>query len=228
MYDSPGRLRVGVVRTGRPGATVDADCLTAVDRAAQLVEQLGHDVHEVALPIDWPTLLATMGTIVSTNIAASVQARAAELGREPGPDDLEAMVRAQLAMAGQRSAVDYARAVQAMHAIGRTMGAFFRDVDLVVTPTLGTVPLPIGELFADTDDLAAFGARAGRVSQFLGLSNVTGQPAMSVPLHWNDAGLPIGVQVIGRFGAEATLLAVARQLEEAAPWWDRRSPIARG
>src|SRR5829696_7770281 len=114
-----------------------------------------------------------MGTLVSTNITASVRARAAELGREPGSDDLEAMVRAQLGIAGQRSAVDYAEALQTMHRIGRTMGAFFTDVDVVLTPTLGTVPLPIGELFADTEDLAAFGAKAGRVSQFLGLSNVT-------------------------------------------------------
>jgi Asp-tRNA(Asn)/Glu-tRNA(Gln) amidotransferase A subunit family amidase len=228
MYDDPGRLRIGVARTARPGPGADADCLAALDRAAALLGELGHHVHETTLPVDWPELLAATATIIGAHLTVTVAARAAEVGREPGPDDLEAMVRAQLAMATQRRAADYAGALQTIHGTGRAMGRLFTDVDLVLTPTLGTAPLPIGELFADTDDLATFGAKAGRVSQFLGLSNATGQPAMSVPLHWNDAGVPIGVQIIGAFGAEATLLAVARQLEEAAPWWDRRPPMALG
>src|SRR5690606_17665232 len=104
----------------------------------------------------------------------------------------------------------------------------FETIDLVVTPTLGTVPLPLGELVADTDDLAAWGTLAGRVSQFLGWVNATGLPAMSLPLHWSAEGLPVGSHVVARFGAEDTLFAVARQLEEAAPWWHRRSPMATG
>jgi amidase len=226
MYEDPGQLRVGVVRAARPGLDVDPECLAAVDSGAAVLASLGHALAEVTLPVDWAALLPATGTIVAANIAASVRARATALGREPGPDDLEAMVRAQVAMAAQRSSIDYVDALQVLHQTGRAMADLFTHCDLVLTPTLGTLPLPLGELFADTDDLAAFGARAGRVAQFLGVSNATGQPAMSVPLHWSATGLPVGVQLIGRFGADATLFAVARQLEEAAPWRDRRAPVA--
>jgi amidase/6-aminohexanoate-cyclic-dimer hydrolase len=226
LYEGPGTLRVGVAREGRPGVGVDADCLVAVERAVALLEQLGHRVEEVALPLDWPALLAATSTIVSCHVAATIADRAAEVGREPGPDDLEAMARTQLGLAAQRSGVDFVGAVRTIQRTGRAMGRLLTDVDVVLTPTLGTAPLPLGELDANTDDLATFGARAGRVAQFLGVANATGQPAMSVPLHWNDAGLPIGVQFLGRFGDEATLLALARQLEEAAPWRDRRPPLA--
>jgi Asp-tRNA(Asn)/Glu-tRNA(Gln) amidotransferase A subunit family amidase len=163
--------------------------------------------------------------ITSTHVAVSIENRIAAVGREPGADDLEPMTLAQLMAARGRGALDYVRAVQAMHRIGRAMGALFTQVDVVVTPTLGTVPLPLGELCPNVDDLASFGALAGRVSQFLGVFNATGQPAMSLPLHWSDAGLPIGVQIIGRFGAEATLLALGRRLEETAPWWHRTAPV---
>jgi amidase len=226
MYDDPGRLRIGVARVGRPGAEVDAECLAAVEHACALVAEFGHEIAEVTLPVDWPALLGATSTIVSAQITRSVRARAAVLGREPGPDDLEAMVRAQLALADQRSAVDYAEALHTMQRTGRAMGALLSGVDLVLTPTLGTVPVPLGVLFADTDDLAGFGELAGRVVQFLGIANATGQPAMSVPLHWTATGLPVGVQFIGRFGGEAILLAVARQLEAAAPWWHRRPALA--
>jgi amidase len=224
MYDDPGRLRIGVVRQARPGSDVDPECLAAVDHTVTLLGELGHDPRGVVLPVDWPALLAAMGTIISAHITRRVQLRADELGREPGPDDLEARVLGQLDLARQRSAVDYVAALQTVQTTGRAMGRLFTEVDVVLTPTLGTVPLPLGELDANGDDPAVFGARAGRVTQFLGVSNATGQPAMSVPLHWSAGGLPIGVQFIGRFGDEATLLALARSLEEAAPWWDRRPP----
>ena len=226
MYDDPGRLRIGVARAARPGIEVDAECLAAVDHASALLVELGHEVAELTLPVEWPELLSATGVIVSAQIARSIRARAAAIGREPEADELEAVVRAQLTLAGQRSAVDYVEALQTVQRTGRSMGELFTQVDLVLTPTLGTVPLPLGDLFADTDDLAGFGARAGRVAQFLGVANATGQPAMSVPLHWSRDGLPVGVQFIGRFGAEATLLAIARALEEAAPWWHRRPALA--
>jgi Asp-tRNA(Asn)/Glu-tRNA(Gln) amidotransferase A subunit family amidase len=222
MYDDPGTLRIGVARAGRPGVGVDADCLVAVDRAAALLEELGHHVEEVTLPLDWAQLLAATSTIVSCHVAATIADRAAAVGRAPGPEDLEAMARMQLALAEQRRGVDYVEAVRTIQRAGRAMGRLLTDVDLVLTPTLGTVPLPLGELDADTDDIASFGARAGRVAQFLGVANATGQPAMSVPLHWTDDGLPVGVQFLGRLGAEAMLLALAHRLEEAAPWRDRR------
>jgi amidase len=164
--------------------------------------------------------------ITGTHVAVSVAARAAALGRDPGPEDLEPMTHLQVATARSRSAPDYVQAVQAMHLVGRTLGEFFSAVDVVLTPTLGAVPLPIGTLVADPADLPTFAALAGQVAQFLGFVNGTGQPAMSLPLHWSPEGLPVGVQVIGRFGADALLLALARQIEAAQPWRDRRPPRA--
>lgn len=228
MDEDPGRLRVGLTTHGRPGATVDADCAEAARRTAALLTELGHDVTEVSLPIDWEEFLPAFGIVTGTHIAASVAARAAQLGRQAGPEDLEKAALVQVALAAERRATDYVAAVQTLHRLGRKVGELFETIDLVVTPTLGTVPLPLGELVADTDDLAAWGTLAGRVSQFLGWVNATGLPAMSLPLHWSAEGLPVGSHVVARFGAEDTLFAVARQLEEAAPWWHRRSPLAGG
>jgi amidase len=226
MHDDPGRLRVGLVTTARPGIAVDPECVLAAENAAVLLGSLGHEIEVMELPIDWPALLGAFGVITGTHVAVSVATRAAALGRDPGPEDLEPMTHLQVATARSRSAPDYVQAVQAMHLVGRTLGEFFSAVDVVLTPTLGAVPLPIGTLVADPADLPTFAALAGQVAQFLGFVNGTGQPAMSLPLHWSPEGLPVGVQVIGRFGADALLLALARQIEAAQPWRDRRPPRA--
>jgi len=226
MHDDPGRLRVAFATQARPGSDVDRECIVAAERAATLLAQHGHDVREVPLPIDWSTFLPAFGTVTGMHIAAAIAARAQQLGRDPGPDDLEAVVLARVVEGRSRLAIDYIAAIQTLHRFGRHIGAFFETVDLVVTPTLGSVPLPLGELDANSADLATFGARAGQVSQFLGWVNATGLPAMSVPLHWTPEGLPVGAHVVARFGSEATLFAIARQLEEAAPWWSTRAPIA--
>jgi amidase len=111
--------------------------------------------------------------------------------------------------------------------VAREVIAFWDDVDVVVTPTLAMPPVPVGWTWEDTggDPLLAF-ARQTPFTPFTSVINVTGQPAMSVPLHWSDDGLPIGVQAIGRPFAEATLFRLAAQLERARPWIDRRPPLA--
>jgi amidase len=110
--------------------------------------------------------------------------------------------------------------------LARRIVAFWHDVDVVLTPTLAMPPVPIGWTYEDTngDARAAF-ARQWLFTPFTAVVNVTGQPAMSVPLHWSDDGLPIGVQFIGRPFAEATLFRLAAQLEQARPWVDRRPPV---
>jgi amidase len=225
-------LRIGCTTEARPGIDVDPECKAAVAAAAALLESLGHDVVPVTLPVDWDAFHPAFGTITSAHIGAAIRARAAEVGREPEAADLEAVTRATIARAAGLSAFDYVDAVQTIHRSGRALGAFFTTVDMVLTPTLGALPPPLGVMFANADDnvtaIAEWGARAGRIAAFLGIMNATGQPAMSVPLHWSTEGLPVGVQFMGRFGDEATLLALARQLEEAAPWWHRRPVVTPG
>ena len=218
----PGRLRIGVSTTSRPGIEVDAVCVTAVERAAALLEGLGHQVEPADPPVDWDLMAQIQGTIIAAQVAATVQRRAAELGREPGPDDLEPMALAQYRRAHELTAIDYARADQAQQVLSRRMGAFFETIDVLLTPTLGGAPVPIGSLVAPIEELGSLAPALSKVASFLGVYNATGQPAMSVPLHHSADDLPIGVQFVGRFGAEHTLFSLAGQLERAAPWWSRR------
>ncbi|MET0488910.1 MAG: amidase family protein, partial [Acidimicrobiales bacterium] len=115
-------------------------------------------------------------------------------------------------------------AVRAMHRIGHEIAVAFEEIDVLMTPTSGRPPPPIGLLDMNTDDLPSLGREAGRVANFLGIMNITGQPAMSVPLAWTDDGLPVGLQFAGPYGDEGLLFRLAAQLEEARPWADRIPP----
>jgi amidase len=121
----------------------------------------------------------------------------------------------------------YVSSVMQLQQIARRVAAFWSDVDVVVTPTLALQPVPVGWTWQDAegDPYRAFASQT-LFTPFTPLVNVTGQPAMSVPLHWTEAGLPVGVQFIGRAFGEATLIRLAAQLEQARPWADRRPPVS--
>jgi Asp-tRNA(Asn)/Glu-tRNA(Gln) amidotransferase A subunit family amidase len=219
---SPGRLRIGMMTTGRPGVAVDDEARAAVGYAARLLVELGHDVVEYTLPIDWPATTSVFAALSGTHVAATIRERARVLGRDPTDDDLEHITRVQVARAASSSALDYVDAVRAMHRIGHEIAVAFEEIDVLMTPTAGRPPPPIGLLDMNTDDLASLGREAGRVANFLGIMNITGQPAMSVPLHWTADDLPMGVHFAGRWGAEPLLFSLAAQLELVAPWAHRR------
>ena len=219
---SPGQLRIGMMTVGRPGVAVDDEARAAVGYAARLLVELGHDVDEFTLPIDWPATTSVFGALSGTHVAATINERARVLGREPTVDDLERVTWVQRANASSRGALDYVDAVRGMHRIGHEVAAAFQEIDVLLTPTVGRPPPPIGLLDMNSDDLAAFGREAGRVSNFLGIMNITGQPAMSVPLHWTADDLPIGVHFAARWGGEPLLFSLAAQLEKVAPWAHRR------
>ena len=222
---SPGRLRIGMMTTGRPGVVVDDEARAAVGFAARLLVELGHDiVEDFTLPIDWPATTQVFGVLSGTHVAATIRDRARVLEREPSVDDIEYVTWIQLANASTRGALDYVDAVRTMHRIGHEVGTAFEEIDVLMTPTSGRPPPPIGLLDMNTNDLPAFGREAGRVSNFLGIMNITGQPAMSVPLHFTDDGLPMGVHFAARWGGEPLLYSLAAQLERAAPWAHRRPP----
>lgn len=219
----PGTLKVRFITKARDGVDVDPEAVAAVSFATRLLLELGHDVEPLELDtVDWSAMAQAFGILSGTNVAAAIAARAAAIGRDPQPGEIEPVTEMVVAMAATRGAVDYANAVQVMHRVGRAVGQLFTEFDVLMTPTCGAPPPPIGVMSGDTDDLAAWGARSTRIANFLGLFNFTGQPAMSVPLHHTADGLPMGVQFVGRLGSEVLLYSLAAQIEDAAPWAGRR------
>jgi amidase len=129
-------------------------------------------------------------------------------------------------MGRQIIASDYLFAVQTLQKISRDVASFFLDYDIFMTPTLGEPPVALGTFDSPANDPLKGWRRSAQFAAFTPICNATGQPAMSVPLYWNEEGLPIGIHFIGRFGDEATLFRLASQLEEARPWKHRRPPIS--
>jgi amidase len=220
----PGRLRIALVTAPPDGMPVHAGCVAAAESAARLCADLGHVVEPAALPAVPPIFNGATGVIISANLRNALEQRGRALGREPGPDDVE-RITWQMAEVGRKyTASEYAAAVQTIHGIGRTVASFFTRYDVLISPALAQPPVPLGQLDMMLDDLDTYTERLAAFMPFTPLFNITGQPAASLPLHWNAQGLPIGVQFAGRFGDEATLFRLAAQLEAAAPWRDRRPP----
>jgi amidase/6-aminohexanoate-cyclic-dimer hydrolase len=220
----PGRLRIALQVETFNGAPTHPDCAVAAREAAALCASLGHEVVEARLEVDREAFGAATQVIIAASTRIAVEDRAAALGREPCDGDVEPLTWGMVQLVGQRSAVDYARAVRAVHAAGRVVSRFLAGYDVLLTPTLATPPAELGELALTNPDGAALMARLMQTIGYTQLFNGSGNPAMSVPLHWSDAGLPIGVQFAGRFGDEATLFRLAAQLERARPWFERRPP----
>jgi amidase/6-aminohexanoate-cyclic-dimer hydrolase len=219
-----GRLRIALHDRTFNGVETHPDCAAAVADAARLCEELGHEVEEASLSIDADLLRKATGTIIAANLRATVEDRAATLGRSFGADDLESVPYAMAMGAAETGSADYARAVRMIHDLGRQVARFLERYDTVLTPTMATPPLPLGALSLSSADFGSFLANLQKTVGFTQLFNATGNPAMSVPLAWNADGLPIGVQFAGRYGDEATLFRLAGQLEQARPWFDRRAP----
>jgi amidase len=218
----PGKLRIGY-RTD-PGASgpAHADCVTAVEQSAKLLEQLGHDVELTDLvALDEP--IDQFINVMGVAIAADVARWSARLGRDI-MGDLEPMNQF-LAMAGAGvSATSYVAAIEEAQAWSRGIAAFWDDHDILVLPTSPDPPLRVGEIGPNNTD-PDLGIRMSRVVTFAWPFDVTGQPAISLPLHWTDDGLPIGVQLIAAYGREDVLLRLGAQLEEAQPWAERWPPV---
>jgi amidase len=222
----PGRLRIAFSARAAAGVEVHPDCLEAVRDAAGLCADLGHEVNEDQPRID-PDLMNTAFTVVwSVGVSSTLEGISRILGRAMKPEDMEPLTWALYEIGRQRSGADYLLAVQSLQGIARKVARFHRDVDVFLTPTLAKPPLPLGKFGSMPDD-ALFGLRlSASFAAFTPVANITGQPAMSVPLCWNAEGLPVGTHFVGRFGDEATLFRLAAQLEAARPWAHRRPAIS--
>jgi amidase/6-aminohexanoate-cyclic-dimer hydrolase len=219
-----GRLRIALQTKSFNGSAVHPDCAAAARDAAALCEELGHTVEERPLRVNAEAVGEATRVIIGANLRASIEDRAKALGRELRPEDVEAATWAMVQLAASAEAAQYARALKVIHGVGRRVAAFLEPVDLLLTPTMCIPPAQLGELSLSTTDLMELLGRLMASTGFTQIFNVSGNPAMSVPLHWNEAGLPIGVQFAGRFGDEATLFRLAAELELARPWFERRPP----
>jgi amidase len=249
MLRAPGRLRIGFTTTSPIGTDVHPEAVKAVEHAARLLASLGHEVEEAAPQIDGAALAQSYLHMYFGQIPASV-ARAKALGARER--DLELMNRILVTLGSSVSAVELTTQLNRWNEFTRALAAFHQRYDLLLTPTLAAPPVRHGtgdpsgiekSLLGFLQGTGVLGvlARLGmldatvqkiatdnlRYVPFTQLSNLTGTPSMSVPLHWTADGLPLGVQFVGPFGSEDRLLQLAHQLEQAQPWFDRLPDLAR-
>jgi amidase len=222
----PGRLRVGVTTDGAIAAELDPQCERALRDAAKLLAALGHEVEQIDAPWRGQDLLAIFTLVFGTPVAMGVFFGAQVTGREPSEELVEPLTWTIWNGIRERTALDYMLARTQLSAVSRGIVALWNDFDVVMTPALAQRPVRIGEIDARGDDLWADFRRFGEFTPYTAVFNVTGQPAISLPLFHGEDGLPLGVQLAGRPADEATLLSLAAQLEAARPWADRRPELA--
>jgi amidase len=224
MADRPAGLRVGIM-TSAGSAPVDPQCAAAAEEAGRLLESLGHRV-EVSHPkaLDDPEWIGKFIELWAAGNAWSLEYWQRKTGLTAGPDDVEPLTWALVEMGRSISAPQWLYAREWLQASSRRTLAWWDEdgFDLLLTPTIAIPPPKLGHFDSPADNPLAGLIAAGDVVPFTPPFNVTGQPAVSLPLAWSDSGLPIGVQLVAGMGREDLLLRVAAQLEEAQPWADRR------
>ena len=222
---APRRLRIAFTTITFSGQPVDAECRAAVEGAVRLLQSMGHDVDQGSPEFDGSALADAAGTLLLTGLAALVEARETQLGRAAREDELEPITRAAIALGRKVTGLDYASRFAVINRQVRRIASFFENVDILVTPTLAKPPPALGTMSTPAMTLEQFQDAMTAFCPFTGAFNATGQPAISLPLHWTAGGLPVGVQLVGRFGDDTLLLQLAAQLELAAPWFGRTAPL---
>lgn len=221
-FDRP--LRVAKWTWAWDDIEVAPECLDAVAAAERHLAALGHEVSEAPLPrLNYAAFVDAIIDVMAASVTTTVNAYL----RIAGPKDLSSLLEPAILDAYRLGeamrAETYALAINRFHSIARLMEMYLVDYDIILTPTLTQPPVKLGEMSMN-DDFRSFRKKASRYTTFLAIINASGQPAASVPLHWTEGNLPVGVQLVGRFGAEAALLRLSAQLERIAPWRDRRPP----
>ncbi len=219
----PGKLRIGLLTEPQLEAEPNEVVTEAAREAARLLESLGHTVEE-SFPTGFEDFDLTDSFLTRwmAGQAATLDQLGIVIGREIGRDDVEPLTWALAEEGRRRTAAQYLTAVGQHQLVSRMVAGWFESgFDLLLTPTLGEPPPPLGSFDDSGDDPVAALLRGAQTATFTANFNVTGQPAISLPLHWSEDGLPIGVQLVAGFGEEDLLLRVGAQLEEARPWADR-------
>jgi amidase len=224
----PGRLRIGLLAgSPRDGLEVHPDCVAAARGTGLALAELGHAVEE-----SHPDCFGDLGavrayvTVVACNVARVLDATGEKIGRTLVQDDVEPLTWALAESARGMTPVQYLAALEFVHRLGRRFAAWWEQgFDLLLTPTAAQPPPRVGEITAMGEEPLKGFMRAAPYGAFTSCFNETGQPAISLPLHWTEAGLPVGAQLVARYGREDLLLRVAAQLEQARPWRERRPPV---
>lgn len=223
----PGRLRIALTTRPWSGVAVDREYVQAVETLGRTLESLGHVVEQGSPHVNWEAFIKANATLWAAATSANVTELAKARRIEIGPQVVEATILTCIEYARTLSVLDVCAAEAACNVVNRSVGAFFSDYDVLVTPTVGGPPPPLGYLDANDASLDMLGwlNKLFDLVPFTPVFNVTGQPAISLPLGQDSHGLPIGLQFIARYGDEATLLRLAAQLEQALPWSDRHPAI---
>ncbi len=223
----PGRLRIGLLDHHPQGGAVAPECAAAARSVATLLESIGHTVEQA-----WPkaledtSLRVHFAALWCTNMGVGLKRFEEQIGRPLTADEFEPMNRVQADVAAHFTAVDYAMAFSAATHFRRALQAWWADGwDLLLTPTVAELPVPLGTFANDPDNPMAAVERAFQFIPFTPPFNMSGQPAINVPVEWTDAGLPVGVQLVAGYGREDVLLQVAAQLESAKPWAHRTPQV---
>ena len=221
----PGRLKVGYTTRSFTGETMHQECRSAVENSAKLLADLGHEVEEAAPDIDVLALMRAWSKIVACGTQLSVREKLHALARPLESGEIEGVTEGACTYAESVSGADYLQAVNHVHGFGRRMAQFLSSYDILVTATLAEPPAKIGRFKPTNKDFLDYRLGPDGIldySPFTAAFNASGQPAVTVPLHWTGDGLPVGVHFAAPFGKDETLISLSAQLEAAKPWFEKR------
>ena len=227
LADRPVPLRVGYTLTTPWGPAFAPEVADAVKATAALLEQLGHHVEEHAFEADLEPAWRSYNHLIAVQTVLDFEALAKVVGRPVQQSDLVAFNWAQLERGRSLSGLEHAASVSAVRNINQVIQAELTPFDVFLTPTLTQLPRPVGYWDMNEPDFDAYNAKWTDAA-FMFAFNASGLPAMSLPASWTADGVPVGVQLVGRYGDEATILRLAAQVEEARPWIQRRPPVCAG
>jgi amidase len=222
---APSRLRIGFTVTPPDGGPIDLEAVAAVCNAAAALQGKGHDVEEHDMTFEAKRAWDVYTHMSCAQTASLFEAMAPLAGRPVTSADVEPVTWAVIERGRAISAIRHIADVEAVRQIGRAIAADLRPYDVFLTPTLTQKPRPLGYYDMSMTDLDAYNALWSD-AMFAFPFNMSGLPALSLPLHWSADGLPMGVQLVGRYGDEATLLAIGTMLEQEMPWRDRKPPVS--
>ena len=219
----PGKLRIAFTTNALTYGSLEPPISDAVKKTAKLLESLGHHIEELpTLPGDFLSMAVAVNVGVTGSVTASLTRAAEQRGTPITLDDVETLTMSIFENGQKATALEYYNALQTLHAVGRVISSIFEKYDVVLLSTLAQLPVPLGYMNTNAADLTHYGEKLYSFMPNTQPFNVNGSPAMSVPLHMSDDGLPIGMMFAARPGDEATLFRLAGQLEKAAPWAQRR------